>query len=262
MTDFELHLRCASLRGHTSHGWQGCLCEPGPAWPGVDVSQEKSLCTLCARGLAGGPSRWSWHGCSPCMVWEKAVRDRLGRMLLPLGRHSIMNGVRIPIDPLPDAADVLEQALLDQFTGWDDLASWKEMEVHRLAASADLHGETVAYAEWEELFPVSLRASRDAYLRLRGVDPGWVFRTFPNLAQQSDPPEPAWEPREVDQPAAGEQVRISPGPDGHDVTLTASETDWYTARCDHPGCGWSSRSTAFPLARWHANRHATQGRPS
>jgi hypothetical protein len=259
MTEFELCLPCAKLRGHTPYGWQGCAHQPGDDFPGADVSEEAALCVLCVRGLAGGRSRWSKLACSPCMSWEHAVRDRLGRALLPLGRHSIMNGVRVPLDRLPDGAEQLVPALLGQFAGWDRLRRWQGEELARLAETAGLHSETIPYEQWAILFPASIEASRSAYLRLRGVDPSWIVRTFPRL-WDPDPTEAQPQPTEVRRPEPGDTVRVSPGPDGHDLIITADQSGcWYTARCGEPGCDWTVGSIHFPLVRRHAKRHATDG---
>ena len=214
---------------------------------------------LCARGLAGGRSRWAWLACSPCQNWEHAVRARLGGMLLPLGRHSIINGVAVDLSALPDTQERQTLALIGQFAAWGELFAWKRAEVTRLPAQAGWRDQAVPYRHWLQRFPAASDVSRDAYLRLRGVDPRWVVDTFPVLPKPpSDEPErPPWRPADVGQPAVGEKVGISPGPDGHDVTITAGITGWYTANCREPGCGWQSRSMAFPAVRWQAKRHAT-----
>lgn len=262
MTEFELCLLCATLRGDTPLGRQGCRCRPGDSWPGCDVSEEASLCVLCARGLAGGSSRWSHLACSSCLSWERAVRDRLGRVLLPLGRHSVMNGVRVPLDRLPRRAEEQFPALVNQFAGWDRLQRWRQEEVQRLATLGGLAEEAVSYRDWLELFPVSTEVSRDAYLRLRGVDPAWVVDTFPVIPWHAgrDPDEGEWKPAEIGRPRPGETVAISPGPDGHDVTVATDRLDvWFSARCTELECGWSHRGLAFALVHRHALGHATDG---
>lgn len=258
MSQFELCLPCTELRGHTPYGWQGCSCMPGSRWEGCDVSEEHSLCTLCARGLAGGPSRWTSLACPPCGSWERAVRARLGGFLLPLERHSIANGVAVDLSALPETQERQRLALMGQFAGWDELYAWKRREVSRLAAEADWRDEAVPYRDWVQRFPTSTEVSRDAYLRLRGVDPQWVVDTFPALPKPLPRlPENPWVPADVGQPALGEHVAISPGPDGHDVTITGGATGWYSAKCGEDGCHWQWRSMAFLAVRGQAKRHAT-----
>jgi hypothetical protein len=263
--EYELCLPCVTLRGHTKYGWQGCSCMPGPRWENCDVSEEHALCTLCARGLAGGPSRWASLACSPCWGWEKEVRARLGGMLLPLHRHSIANGVAVDLSALPETQERQSLALMGQFAGWRELCAWKTAEVRRLASQAGWGDRAaVPYREWLQRFPTSAEVSRDAYLRLRGIDPQWVVDLFPVLPRPlPQMPEDPWEPADVGQPAVGEHIDISPGPDGHDVTITAGKTGWYTAKCGEPGCGWTWRSMAFLAVRGQATRHATNaGTPS
>ncbi|HSP38091.1 MAG TPA: hypothetical protein VLR26_10085, partial [Frankiaceae bacterium] len=168
-----------------------------------------------------------------------------------------MNGLTIPLDHLPAGATLAVPALLDQFDGWQRLDSWRSEEVSRLAAYAGVESRTIPYAEWSTLFPHSAEASRDAYLRLRGVDPSWVVATFPVLTPDAvfDPAGAERRSADVGQSSLDEKVHPTPGPNGHDVKIGVGRTGWYDATCREIGCYWSFRSMAFPLMRWHAERH-------
>ncbi len=93
--EFTVHVPCARLRGWAGQV-QGCPCEPSEPWPNCDVSRAQDLCLVCARGTAGGTTRWSWLACGSCRAVEKA-RGWLGMRVLPLGRHSILNGVALRV---------------------------------------------------------------------------------------------------------------------------------------------------------------------
>lgn len=86
LTGLYVHVACGGVRGrvdsaHASSGesvnlgrWQSCTCETHPErWPDVDVSSEVDLCVLCARGTAGGTSRWAWVVCGTCRTVEQAA---------------------------------------------------------------------------------------------------------------------------------------------------------------------------------------------
>jgi hypothetical protein len=163
----------------------------------------------------------------------------------------------IGVDQLPADPNQAVAALVDQFEGWERLDSWQSEEVSRLAHSAGVEGWTIPYAEWSELFPESAEASRDAYLRLRRVDPSWVVATFPVLGPDAtvDPADAGWVLSDVGQPRLREPVRHDPWPYGHDVTIGVGRTGWYMAFCMELGCYWRFHSMAFPLVRWHGERH-------
>jgi hypothetical protein len=92
----SVHLPCVHLRGWAGRD-QGCPCEPSEPWPGCDVSRAQELCLVCARGTAGGTTRWSWLACTSCRAVERSLQAWLGMRVLPLGRHSIMNGVALAV---------------------------------------------------------------------------------------------------------------------------------------------------------------------
>ncbi len=161
-----VHLPCAWVRGATSYGRQGCPCDPAEPWRGCDVSRAVDLCEVCARGTAGGTTRFSWLGCQSCRAVEKALQEALGVRVLPLGRHSIMNGVALRVAQAP-ASDVAAFAV--DFEGlagsWHRLSEWGHAEARRLAATVDGESADVPLAEWEKRLPASLAASVDAYER-------------------------------------------------------------------------------------------------
>lgn len=184
LTELVVHLPCGGVRGPIGRiyarcdcavndgVWQSCSCEDEPVrWLRCDVSREVDLCRLCARGIAGGPSRWAWLGCPDCRAVNEEAGRLLGRRPVPLGRHSIMNGAAVR--PLAGEAELRAQqeGLLDVFQGWDDLYAWFEAEYRRLAATqgwADV--EQVLLRTWQQRLPPSRATSRDALQRFTGLE--------------------------------------------------------------------------------------------
>lgn len=163
----ELHLPCLSLHGETPYGRQSCRCEPQEKWPGCHVSRAADLCALCARGLAGGVVRWSWLACDDCRTVERALSGWLGIPVLPLGRHSVMNGV-ILADDAPSEVDKEEfaAALTGLARGWARLKNWGHAEAMGLACRLATDDEQVRVEAWQRRFAPSARASVDAIERL------------------------------------------------------------------------------------------------
>ncbi len=162
----HVHLPCGQLRGWAGRP-QGCPCEPSEPWPGCDVSRAQDLCLVCARGTAGGTSRWSWLGCTTCRSVDQALRDWLGMPVLPLGRHSIMNGVGLRVATASqEEVDAFCVRLEGLELGWDRLHAWARDEARRLARSFADAGPDVPLEVWQRTFPPSLEASLDAYERI------------------------------------------------------------------------------------------------
>ncbi len=177
-----VHTACGRIRGPvvwaTAQADDGevlrqqCPCEPDrQRWPGVDVSRAADLCALCARGLAGGTSRWAWLACRTCRTVLRASSDpRLA--LLPVGRHSIMNAryVRLADER---GLEVQRAALLHGLSGQSTLLSWGRLEALALAAAYFPEVTEVPLRRWRATAPETEQASRDAAERFSAwLDPG------------------------------------------------------------------------------------------
>ena len=95
--------RCHAVRGGpigTVGGvnvLQRCDCVPAgghPAQPKVgDFNTALELCRACGLVPLQSGSRWSVWFCGPCATQAKTLNERAGRCVVPIGRHSLMNGV-------------------------------------------------------------------------------------------------------------------------------------------------------------------------
>jgi hypothetical protein len=73
---------------------QQCRCRPrGRTWPGLDFNEWARLCDCCVGELLTSGWRFSVWFCDECKprVWE--LNKRHGYAVVPIGRHSLMNGV-------------------------------------------------------------------------------------------------------------------------------------------------------------------------
>jgi hypothetical protein len=73
---------------------QQCRCRPrGRTWPGLDFNEWARLCDCCVGELLTSGWRFSVWFCDECKprVWE--LNKRHGYAVVPVGRHSLMNGV-------------------------------------------------------------------------------------------------------------------------------------------------------------------------
>jgi len=181
--ELSVHLRCGTIRGplpitfegdiETVHRWQSCRCQESPEkWPLCDVSRLYELCILCQRGVAGGVTRWSWEACRLCLDINRGIGKVLGRNPLPLGRHSIMNGVAIPTGGDREEVARGRETFMAMAGEWERLSVWQHAEIRRLADSRGWdHTKDIPLRVWQDTFVASTEESRDAFRRYTGVDP-------------------------------------------------------------------------------------------
>ena len=96
---------CYTLRGcigGNSERRQECDCarsqvraglRPSPTpWPGFDFEEAATLCYCCGAEVLRSGSRWSVWFCDSCKEQVRVLHQRYRRYLIPIGRHSMMNG--------------------------------------------------------------------------------------------------------------------------------------------------------------------------
>jgi len=173
ITELSVHIPCGRLRGPVGGPggrWQSCQCEQSPeVWPGSDVPREIDLCIVCARGAAGGTSRWAPIGCTHCRAVNISLGTDLGYRPLALGRHSLINGIGVR-GGSPPVEQEHQTARLMQFQGHHRaLWAWYREEFARLAAVFDPQAD-VPLRSWQQQWPPSRDASEDAIRRMRHRD--------------------------------------------------------------------------------------------
>jgi hypothetical protein len=99
-SDAEICTGCFALRGEIG-GWRHlCDCDldayrtTGREVPSRgDLPIATELCRCCALELVPSGSRWSRFFCSECHERVVALNQAAHRCVIPIGRHSIMNGI-------------------------------------------------------------------------------------------------------------------------------------------------------------------------
>lgn len=97
---------CGEVKGPLPAEWgraqQLCSCasaEQRRAQPkyGSDFACWVELCYCCGLYTVSSGSRWSPFHCREyCSGHARALNDRAGHCLVPMGRHSLMNGIVLP----------------------------------------------------------------------------------------------------------------------------------------------------------------------
>ncbi len=123
---------CTTCFELSSHGFttQRCDCEGHQKSEGVDCPSGIHLCFICQSRLAGGTSRWSWEACNVCLAANKTL-EADGYPPLPLGRHSVMNGLAISMTASKQEQEIATQGFLAFVSFVQELQRWSISETQK-----------------------------------------------------------------------------------------------------------------------------------
>lgn len=112
----------------------------GVSYARLDFATPVELCHCCGEELLASGSRWSVWFCGECAALVKALNERAGACVIPIGRHSLMNGASLT----GGASEVQIDDFVVQVRGMseaiDRLLRWANEIVRRNCAAASLDG--------------------------------------------------------------------------------------------------------------------------
>ena len=125
------------LQGAVSR--QRCRCPDkvpeGRTWPGYDFNEHLHLCECCSMMVLRSGSRWSGWFCEACKGQVDELNRAAGGSVIPIGRHSLMNGVGVSGREVSSAGedelDAIAEAFLDDLMG----VFGAQERLHRFAAA-------------------------------------------------------------------------------------------------------------------------------
>jgi hypothetical protein len=132
---------------------QRCDCHTGEEedWPGVDFNERAILCMCCGTEVLGSGTRWSAYLCRECQLLAMGVSLWERRLVIPVGRHSMMHtwvpDARAPslaahggsVDRL---AETVHGTLTVMTRGRAGLSEWSAIVVSRHLRRVRLKGGT------------------------------------------------------------------------------------------------------------------------
>ena len=167
--NFHVCGRCYELRGPfvwrlqrvDYHHVQECACERKPrgqgerpeTWPGFDFNTVAELCHACGGQVLHSGSRYSVWFCVECKERVRTMNAEIGQALVPIGRHTIMNGFGLQASPKPTRAEMEAfvarcGTMIDRIYRLDD---WAHEVVHdNLVTIGRDDAHSVAIAEYLE----------------------------------------------------------------------------------------------------------------
>lgn len=129
---------------------QWCECDRrsqdrrAPTWG--DLRSRRRLCWCCTAAKADGGSKWTLHVCQPCQASIQSTNAAVGRLVAPIGVHSLMHGIghRTSGEPLSEAvADALAVEFNDLFNGVHRAWLHKKFRTAELVHRFGLFGQPV-----------------------------------------------------------------------------------------------------------------------
>jgi len=152
MSSFYVCTKCFGLTSKGA-GMQRCRCEEYKSYPGVDCPSGYHLCDICASSLAGGTSRYSWNACEVCCYFNRELATDYG-VNLPLGRHSIMNGVVIPFNISKEQQDGEIKKLISSLDLSSSISDWGISQARALFKSVPMwkNESHILLSKWEAKF--------------------------------------------------------------------------------------------------------------
>ena len=153
----ELCRKCLVLRGpfFDSHNAcervQRCGCEPrDPRWNAFDYNCAAELCRCCASRVIGCGSKWSVFFCDGCKRDVVAYNGAAGCTVIPIGRHSMMNGVALNTQHARkgSARAAFAHGLSEVVDGIGRLERFHRTQVTRIVSSIDASGPTVPVPQY------------------------------------------------------------------------------------------------------------------
>ena len=135
---------------------QVCKCEEYKRYPGVDCPSGNHLCSMCAARMVGGTSRWSWNACESCLKFNRYLA-RTYNFALPLGRHSIMNSMGVPLKASKEVQKKATDELLSFLDVAQSIDDWGTLQARLLFESAYSWKKLIyiPIKDWEAKFHLS-----------------------------------------------------------------------------------------------------------
>lgn len=109
----------------------------------LDFDLPAELCRCCGQQLLMSGTRWSVWFCDSCKRRVVALNHRAGACVIPIGRHSLMNGVFGDAKLATDRARIagIALSLRKLFEAMDDVGEWGQEIVRRNCARLGLDHE-------------------------------------------------------------------------------------------------------------------------
>jgi hypothetical protein len=172
------------VSGEPGGFWQTCECGRTPAgiqvrsdlraYLNLDFSQVVTLCCGCGRELVQSGSAWAPLFCECCLmlVRQSNPPDPFSPWRIPIGRHSVMNGISLSGTDAQDDQKVgrFVQAVNSLQERIEHLERWKKLVITRNREEAGFWGDgDVELAVYLEA------VSRDKLAKHKAIAPLWSF---------------------------------------------------------------------------------------
>ena len=163
---------CFRLSNPSRSDSQRCRCEEQVKsnYGVLDCPSGFHLCYICATTVVGGTSRWSWEACKFCLSVNSSTQKKFG-FSLALGRHSIMNGISIPLKEKLAVDDKRFEDLVTFANFSVTLSDWGNLRARELFESVPEWKllKAVSLEDWQKKFKNDRKTSLEALKNYSGV---------------------------------------------------------------------------------------------
>ena len=129
-----------STTGEKRSGWryQKCRCIKDEdrknglkvqLWPGNDFNTSVEFCHCCSKRLINSGSKFSSFYCSDCLKIIKENNAQPGNYQIPLGRHSLMNGINLQYPFTDDEGRQFTKQVNRLFNKIDLVYEWQRLSL-------------------------------------------------------------------------------------------------------------------------------------
>jgi hypothetical protein len=134
--------KCATLYDDGDDSGQRCACDrkDQSSWSGYDYNEHTCLCHCCMRQTLRSGSRWSVWFCQGCKQRVLTLNRRVGLAVIPIGRHSLMNGIGLSGEAATKRSEVdaFTARLNAFFERVNDLYEWTRVKLHTNLLRVDM----------------------------------------------------------------------------------------------------------------------------
>jgi len=107
----------------------------------LPVNRLVDLCWCCGQALISTGSRWSTFFCPICKKFAVNLNEAAGSCVIPIGRHSIANGIvgrPAPNESTEEFSEFFAQEIKTMNSRIERLRSWRRMILHELMVATEL----------------------------------------------------------------------------------------------------------------------------
>lgn len=155
--------------------YQKCRCKTNEnglieeTWDRYDFNKKIELCYCCSMELINSGSRWSVLYCDECKDRVVAFNYLIGKVVIPLGRHSVMNSLMIEYKCHDMDVEIKRfvkgwnslVVLIDKVVDWSVRSLFQNLHDLKFRFDSDIR-----LREYDDCLPDLITTKKEAFLNM------------------------------------------------------------------------------------------------